>query len=471
MSNIYLHNTLSGKKELFKPLKGGGVSMYNCGPTVYDYQHIGNFRGFIFVDSLRRMFEFNGYKVEQIINITDIGHLSGDNEGNADEGEDRMTKALKREGKPLTLEAMRELADFYTEKFKEDLLKLNIETPKLFPYASDNIPEQKEIIQKLLDKDIAYPISDGIYFDTAKFPSYGELGGSYSPSEEYSRIGINIEKRNPRDFALWKYDKNLGYETPWGKGFPGWHIECSAMSRKYLGETIDIHTGGIEHIQIHHNNEIAQSESASGKKFVNYWLHNEHLQVDGGKMAKSQGNAYILKDLEEKGFSPLDFRFLVLSAHYKSPINFTFESLTGAKNSRHKLIKDLALLPEGREINQEYLKRFINFINDDLGMPQALSLVYEVLKSDISPPNKLATILKFDQVLGLDLLRCIVIYQEEKTKKENNEIPIVVQNLVTEREVARKNQKFERADMLRNEIAELGFIIEDSDSGPKISKK
>lgn len=465
MSTIYLHNTLTGGKEAFKPLKEGVVTMYNCGPTVYDYQHIGNFRSFIFVDTLRRMFEFNGYTVKQIINITDIGHLSGDNEGNADEGEDRMTKALKREGKPMTLEAMKELATFYADRFKEDLLTLNIERPMGFPFASEHIHEDIEMIQKLIDKGFTYKTSDGLYFDTSKMSDYGKLGG-ISSSDDHSRIGQNAEKKSQRDFALWKFNATLGYPASWGNGFPGWHIECSAMAMKYLGETIDIHTGGIEHISVHHNNEIAQSENYSGKPFAHYWLHVSHLQVDGGKMAKSLGNAYTIKNLEEHGYSPLDLRYLVLGAHYKSSINFTFEALTNARNSRLKLLRDLSDLPEGGSLDEEFKGKFEHYVNDDLNTPRALALVFEVLKSEISPADKRATIINFDRVLGLNLEREI-----DTLKNTSADIPIKVSNLVAERELARKNKQYDRSDMLRNEILSMGYVVEDSEQGPRVTKK
>jgi len=463
MGNIYLLNTLGGKKEVFKPITEGQVKMYNCGPTVHNFQHIGNFRAVIFIDTLRRMFEFNGYTVKQIINITDIGHLSSD----SDEGEDKMTNALKREGKPQTKEAMRQLANYYFEKYKADLIKLNIELPEHFPFASDHVEEYVDLIKKLQEKGLIYKITDGVYFDTQKLENYGKLGGIGTESEDRSRVGANSEKKSRRDFALWKSNEELGYPSPWGNGFPGWHIECSAMAIKYLGETLDIHTGGIEHIPIHHNNEIAQSESVTGKPFANYWLHNDHLRVDSAKMAKSVGNVFYVQDLIDKGYDPIAFRYLMLSAHYRIPMNFTFEALDNATRSLEKLVSELAKMPKDGVIDQNYLNKFTEFINDDLGITKALSVVYEILKSEIRDENKLATILKFDEVLGLNLVRYIEQIQEQK----NIEIPIMIQNLATERELARKNQKFERADQLRAEIAELGFIVEDADSGPKISKK
>lgn len=289
---LYLTNTLTKQKELFVPLNEKNVGMYNCGPTVYDYAHIGNLRAYVFADILRRTLEYAGYTVNQVMNITDIGHLSSD----ADDGEDKMTRGLKREGKPLTLEAMKELADFYAEAFKKDLSWLNIEMPHHMPKASEHIAEDIALIQKLEARGFLYTTSDGVYFNTEKDPHYGKLGGLSDINEAQARIHAQSEKKSPRDFAVWKKNDVLGYESPWGKGFPGWHMECSAMSMKYLGETFDIHTGGIDHIPVHHNNEIAQSENATGKPYVRTWLHNAFVTVPSGKMAKSEGTGLTLAD-------------------------------------------------------------------------------------------------------------------------------------------------------------------------------
>ncbi len=456
---LFFYNTLTKQKEEFVPIKEGEVRMYNCGPTVYNYAHIGNLRAYVFADILRRTLEFNTYKVTQVINVTDIGHLSSD----GDDGDDKMTRALKREGKPMTLEAMREIANFYFEKFKEDLQQLNIETPHHFPFASDHIKEDIELIQKLVDKGATYTTSDGVYFDTQSFPSYGELGGAVSTNDEHSRIGLNAEKKNPRDFALWKFNAELGYDAPWGKGFPGWHIECSAMSEKYLGQPFDIHTGGIDHIPVHHNNEIAQSEKANDKKYVNYWLHNAHLNVGEDKMAKSGENFITLVDFVQKGDVPLVYRYLLLTTHYRSPMNFSWEAVNAAGIARKNIIRALWQMPEDGKVDSNFLNQFTSFINDDLGTPQALALIFEVLKSDITDADKKATILKFDEVLGLRL--------DEKIEEESIEIPIAVQNLLKEREVAREKKDFARSDMLRTEIANLGYHIDDTPDGVKVSKK
>lgn len=294
---VFLYDTLKKEKREFSPIKEGEVSMYHCGPTVYDYLHIGNLRTFLLADFLRRVFEFNGYKVHQVMNITDIGHLTSD----ADSGDDKMTKALIREGKELTLENMKQLALFYSDVFKNDLKNLNILTPNSLPMASDHIQEDIDLISLLTKKGFTYKTSDGLYFDTLKYPEYGKLGGIsvIDEKELQSRLAQNSEKKDPRDFALWKFNNTLGYEAPWGKGFPGWHIECSAMSMKYLGESFDIHTGGIDHISVHHNNEIAQSESVTGKPLANYWLHGAFLTVKDSKMAKSSGEFITLKSLVE----------------------------------------------------------------------------------------------------------------------------------------------------------------------------
>ncbi|MEK7567937.1 MAG: cysteine--tRNA ligase [Patescibacteria group bacterium] len=461
MKDIFLFNTLSKQKEKFIPIEEGKVSMYHCGPTVYDYAHIGNLRSYVFADTLRRLFEWHNYKVKQIINITDIGHLSSD----ADQGEDKMTKALKREGRPFTLSAMREVADFYFEKFKIDLKYLNIKTPSEFPFASDHIEEDKELIETLIKKGFTYKTKDGLYFDTSKDFHYGKLGNIAKNDESRPRIVVNDEKKDFRDFALWKFN-DMGYDTTFGKGFPGWHIECSAMSMKYLGETFDIHTGGIDHIPIHHNNEIAQSENATGKAFVHFWMHNAFVIVNEDKMAKSANNFTRLIDLIEKGYSPIAYRMLLLQSHYRSPMNFSLEALSGAKEALYGIYRMLSELSSGGNMENSWIKKFEETINDDLNTPRAVAVLFELLKSDVDSKNKLTTALKFDEVLGLGIKENITLL-----KKETEEIPIIIKNLVAEREVARKNKRFDKADILRQEIGDLGYIVEDLESGPKVYKK
>ena len=451
---ISFHNSLTNKVEPFVPLNEGEVKMYHCGPTVYDFVHIGNLRSFILADLVRRYFEYTNLKVTQVINITDIGHLSGD----GDDGEDKMTKALKREGKPLTMEAMQELADFYSERFKEDTLSLNILPPHHLPKASEHIKEDVELIKTLDEKGFVYATSDGLYFDTSKDPHYGKLGGIGGTTE--SRIGEKSEKRNQRDFSLWKFNTELGYETPWGHGFPGWHIECSAMSQKYLGKTFDIHTGGTDLAPIHHNNEIAQSEAACGCEFARVWLHNEFVILDGSKMAKSDGNIIKLKDIVEKGFSPLAYRYFLLLSHYRTPTNFSFEALEAANNA-YKKLKGV-LNNELGIVNSEYKNKFISALENDLNTSQALAVVWDLIKDEsVSKGDKNSTLLDFDKVLGLNL---------SQNEFEVKEIPSDIQDLINEREVARKNKDFTKSDEIRDLINKKGFVIEDSGDSYKISK-
>ncbi len=438
------------------------MGMYHCGPTVYDFVHIGNLRSWVTADLLRRTLEYGGYEVKQIMNITDIGHLSG----NGDEGEDKMTKGLKREGRPLTIEAMKEMADFYAERFKEDLEKINILTPHEFPKASEHIKEDIELIETLESKGFAYKTSDGVYFDTSRDKDYGKLGGSVSDKEEYSRIGENPEKKNPRDFALWKLNPTLGFESPWGKGFPGWHIECSAMAKKYLGEHFDIHTGGIDLAPIHHNNEIAQSENACDCQFVNYWVHNAFVNIGSDKMAKSEGNFITLNTLTEKKYLPLAYRYWLLQARYNSPINFSFEALESAQTAFIKIVKNYKTLPDGGEVSQRYKEELTKAMNDDLDTPKTIALLWELLKDEpVSPEDKKETIKEFDKLLGLG------IEQNAKELKDTatDELPQNIQDLIEKREDARKNKDWKMSDKLRDEIKSLGYTVEDLPEGPRIS--
>ncbi len=455
MADIQIYNTLSRKKELFKPLKAGEVSMYHCGPTVYDYAHIGNLRSYVFADILRRTFEYNFYKVNQVINITDVGHLVSD----SDEGEDKMTKALKRENKTLSLESMRDIGTFYFGKFVDDLKQLNIKQPNIFPRATDHVADSIEVIQVLEKKAYAYVTSDGVYFDTSKFPAYGKLGNiPIENQKEGTRVSINKEKRNPSDFALWKFDAKLGWQSPWGNGFPGWHIECSAMSRKYLGQPFDIHTGGIDHIPVHHNNEIAQSECAYGTLLANYWMHNAFITMNNGKMAKSAGGFITLEALTEESISPLGYRYWLLTAHYRSPVNFSFEAVRGAQNALIRLMTTVSSYPEGGSPIQAYIERFGAYINDDLDMPQAVALAWELIKdSSSSDADKRATLVQFDRVFGLKL--------DSVPRPPAEHIPAEIQVLAEAREEARKEKDWEKADALRMEIESRGFTINDTPDG------
>ncbi len=450
---------MTNKLEEFKPIKSGEVKMYHCGPTVYDYVHIGNLRASLLADVLRRTFEFLGFKVYQVMNITDVG-IGGNN----DEGEDKIIQGLKREGKNISMESVKELGDFYTERFKEDISKLNIQTPHVLPKASEHIEEQIELVKTLEAKGFTYKTADGIYFDTSKDDHYGKLGQVGKDGE--SRIEPNKEKRSPRDFALWKFNTNLGFPSPWGQGFPGWHLECSAMSTKYLGNTFDIHTGGIDLAPIHHNNEIAQSENACGCEFVHYWLHNEFVNISDSKMAKSEGNQITLKTLIEKGFSPLAYRYFLLMAHYRTPVTFSWEALTAAQNAYKKLKEFFTSLPQNSTPTfsrvLEYYKEFRDVVENDLNTPEALAVVWKLIKDEsVSPLDKRVTLLEFDKVLGLDL---------EHNEFEVKDIPEEVQKLLQEREKVRTSGDFQKADELRDQIKKLGFIVEDTSSGQKISK-
>ncbi len=478
---LSFHNTLSKKKEVFKPLMPGRAGLYNCGPTVYNYVTIGNLRSYVFADTLRRVLEFNGYKVKQVINITDVGHLASD----ADEGEDKMTKALRREHKPLTLEAMKEVALFYEQKFKDDLVALNIDTKHIvFPRASETIDEQIAIIEELERKNYTYKTSDGVYFDTSKFKGYGKLG--QTPTDEknaetdaHARIATNPEKRHQQDFALWKFDANLGWESPWGMGFPGWHIECSAMAMSNLGATIDLHTGGIDHISIHHNNEIAQSEAATGKQFVRYWLHNEFIRLQGEKMAKSSATGFLrLADLNEKGISPLAYRYWLLGASYRSPIDFSFEALKASASAYHKLITQVSRLKKHLEestiepetVDFKSMEQFKAAVNDDLNTPAALSILWKLLSdSSVSPKDKLATIIEFDRVLGLDIDKQsnLLLVQQEK---DEDEVPADVLALAEKREQSRRKKEWKKADELRGKIEKKGYSVKDTVDGFELRK-
>jgi cysteinyl-tRNA synthetase len=398
---LKLHNTLTGKLEDFAPLSPGKVAMYHCGPTVYDYAHIGNLRSYVFADILRRTAEYLGFDVLQAINITDVGHLTSD----ADQGDDKMVKGLRREGLPLSLEGLRELADKYEAAFKEDLKALNVKTPQHFPRATAYLADEIALVEELEKKGFAYKLEDGIYFDTGKLPDYGKLGGLTPLSEAENRVDAS-GKKSPRDFVLWKFssDEKLGFDSPFGKGFPGWHIECSAMSRKILGQPFDIHTGGMDHIPVHHNNEIAQSEAAYGVPLANFWLHNEFLKVNEAKIAKSEGTGITLAELKAKGFSPLAYRYLLLMTHYRSPVNFTWEALEAAQNAYTKITKQVSALPDGGKVDEGYKAQFIEKIGNDLNTPQALALLWTMMKDkNVSPEDKKATAQDFCRVYGLGL--------------------------------------------------------------------
>lgn len=451
MIDIYLHNTLTGKKEKFEPIEKGVVKMYNCGPTVYYYPTIGNMRSYIFADTIKRTFQYFDYKVEQVINITDVGHLVGDQ----DEGEDKVEKTAKAEGKTAE-----EIAEFYENAFYRDLKDVNAEIEKTkFPKASKHIKEQVEMIKMLEEKNFTYQTSDGIYFDTSKFKTYGKLGNiDLLGQEEGARIGINKEKKNKTDFALWKFSKGekrlQEWESPWGVGFPGWHIECSAMSRKYLNQPFDIHTGGIDHISIHHNNEIAQSEAAYEVPLCNYWMHNEFLNVEGEKMSKSLGNTFTISDLKQRKIHPISFRYLLLGAKYNSHINFTWEAVLGAQSTFEKILTLFPTIPETDPTDKKVIKKFEEAISDDLNTPIVISLLQEARSK--------SAILKMDQVLGLNI--------ENLSKDLYSNIPEEILDIKNERDFARKTKNWDKSDSLRSEIEMAGYTIEDGPTQSNIRK-
>lgn len=463
MAELKLYNTLTRKKEVFKPLKNKQAAVYSCGPTVYWYQHIGNLRTYIFNDLLKRVLLYNGYNVKHIINVTDVGHLTSD----GDTGEDKMELATKKEHKTA-----QEIAQHYFSVFLSDLKKLNIISPDKWPRATAHIKEQISLIKKLEEKGFTYRTSDGIYFDTSKLRDYGKLAKlKVSGLKAGKRISLG-EKRNKTDFALWKFSNPPGvrqqeWKSPWGVGFPGWHIECSAMSMKYLGEHFDIHTGGEDHIPIHHTNEIAQSEAATGKKFVNYWLHGAFLvDKEGKKISKSTGGLYTLSELENLGYSPNSFRYFCLQTNYRKPLAFSLENLDASKSAfektKRKIIELKKQKHKGSDETKKYENEFLEAINDDLNIPLALQIFLKALDDpNLDTKKKIETLKKFDSVLGLG----IKDFKEEKT-----EIPQEAKELLKKRESLRKEKKFAEADIIRNKIKTLGYEIEDTPDGPLLRK-
>lgn len=465
---LKLYNSLTKKIEEFKPIHPLQVGMYSCGPTVYQFAHIGNFRAYTTADILVRVLQYNGYEIKFVMNITDVGHLVSD----ADTGEDKLEKSAKKEGKNVW-----EVAEFYTDAFLKDYQALNLTNPSVLSKATGNIKEQIELIKKLEEKGFTYKTSDGIYFDTKKFPKYGQLS-SLDQIKEGARVEVNDEKKNPRDFALWKFSpkdekRQMEWKSPWGVGFPGWHIECSAMSMKYLGATFDIHTGGVDHKEIHHPNEIAQSEAASGQKFVNYWIHTAFMHVNGQKMSKSLNNTYTLYDIEKEGYDTLALRYLYFQTHYRQEMNFTFDALDAAQNAYKKLILDISRLEDPSEsqgkvptgIFDDFEKRFIDALNDDLNTAQALAVLWEVVKSPYPSGPKLKLLYKMDRVLGFNFENLRV-----QLRKAQGIIPGHIQKLAEERQHFRKLKKFNAADQVRAKIEKLGYMVEDTKKGPKVTK-
>lgn len=474
---VYFYNTLTKSKEEFTlPRYTRAVRMYNCGPTVYDTSHIGNLRSYVFADLVHRVLEYNGFSVKQAINITDFGHLSSD----ADSGQDKMSTALRREGLELTLENMRALADRYIQEFYRDLTQLNVDTGRIqFPRASDHIAGEIAMIQTLEEKSYTYAGKDGVYFDTSRFPAYGELGNiDISGLQEGARVTVAEDKRRPTDFLLWKKDEKIGWDSPWGKGFPGWHIECSAMVNATLGKQIDIHTGGIDLMPTHHNNEIAQSESATGKRpFSRFWMHHEFLTIADEKISKSVGNVINLPALIEKGYHPLSLRYVFLGAHYRSPLSFTWQALDAAQTSFLKLRRVVVAENHTGVTLGAWQTKIHERLNDDLDTPGALAAMWEMTKDKkISAADCKATILDADKVFGLGLGHpdgpadslCQKMFG---IAVELTELPDRVQKLVEAREAARREKNWEQADSLRRDLQKMNYVVEDTSEGPRLFKK
>lgn len=481
--NLSIYNTLSREKDQLAPLAPGEISMYCCGPTVYNYQHVGNMRTYIFEDVLRRVLEYDGYKVKHVMNITDVGHLTSD----ADEGEDKMITAMRREGKTPW-----DIAHFYTDVFFQDTGRLNVLRPNIVCPATEHIQEMIDLVQCLFDKGHAYLINDGVYFDVATFPPYGRLSRqSLEDQEAGARVEVNTEKHNPADFALWKRadpSHFMQWDSPWGRGYPGWHIECSAMSMKYLGETFDIHCGGVDHIPVHHENEIAQSEGCTGKPFVYYWLHGEFLLTNNQKMGKSAGAAdeqrdmgegieplnkggggfFTLQTLVDQGYHPLAYRYFCFTAKYRAQLNYTDEGMRAAARALDGLydfVYRASQMPPisggSADWQQIYIDKFTAFINDDLNMPGALAAVHELI-TDANrreqPASILPTLYDWDRVLGLNL-------REKAEERLSETLEPELQSLIDDRQAARKAKDFAQADKLRAQLREAGIEIEDTPQG------
>lgn len=462
---LRIYNTLTRQKEDFTPIHEGKAYMYSCGPTVYNYAHIGNLRTYIFMDLFRRTLRYDGYKLKGVMNITDVGHLLSD----GDTGEDKMQKASREQKKSPW-----EIAAYYTDVFFTDLKKLNIGKPEIIAKATDHIQEMIDYVQKLVEKGYGYEIDDGIYFDIGKFPGYGKLSRlNLEEQQAGARVEVNSQKRHPADFALWKKaepEHIMQWPSPWGMGYPGWHIECSAMSLKYLGMPFDIHTGGVDHIPVHHENEIAQNEALTGKKSVNYWVHGEFMLVNNGKMSKSLGNTYRISDLEERGYKALDFRYFCLNTHYRKKLNFTFEGLDAAKAAYARLLAQVykhktAKASGDTALAEKYLEQFRQAIDDDLNVPLALGILWTMMKE--TPAKELYTAaLEFDKVLGLDLDKAEVPKEEE----QKTEAPQEVIALCEERKAAKAAKDWAKADKLRADIAAMGYTVVDTKDGYKVTK-
>lgn len=453
---LRIYNTLNRKVEEFTSIKALHVGMYACGPTVYDFQHIGHMRRYVGDDILVRALRYNGFEVKHVMNITDVGHLTSD----ADTGEDKMEKGAKEQKLSVW-----DVAKKFEKQFRESIDALNIVRPSKFIRATEAIQDQIDLVKVLEEKGFTYKTTDGIYFDTSKVKDYGKLTGQ---SLDELKAGARVEmgeKKHATDFALWKFSpkdskRQMEWDSPWGKGFPGWHIECSAMSMKELGLTFDIHTGGIDHISIHHTNEIAQSEAATGKLLANYWVHHAFLLAEGEKMSKSLKNFYTVQDVEKKGFDPMVLRYLYLQTHYRQEMNFTWEALKGAQKALDRLRNEVSGYDAPKIGCAEFEERFDTAVNNDLNMPEALAIVWELVHSDYPSHAKAESLFKFDKILGLNL-------SEVRGKKleVGTEIPDEIQKMVDEREELRKQRRFHLADQMRNKIKKLGWEVHDIEDG------
>ena len=456
--SLKLYDTYTRSVREFEPLHPPEVGLYTCGPTVYDYAHIGNLRTYIFEDILRRVLAFNGYTMKHVMNITDVGHLTSD----ADTGEDRMEKGSRRTGMTAW-----EIAELYTQEFRADMERLNIQEPTIWCKATDHIAEQIETVQCIEAHGFTYRTSDGIYFDTSKLPDYGYLGRLDIEGLQSGARVHRGEKRNITDFALWKFSpegqqRQMEWDSPWGVGFPGWHIECSAMSAKYLGTFFDIHCGGEDHITVHHPNEMAQTQACYGTRLANFWLHGYFLQIDSARMGKSAGNFLRVQTLIDEGYDPLAYRFMCLGAHYRSQLSFAWEVLEGAQTALNRLRAAVYGWGEPGTVDEDYIDKFAEHVNDDLNMPRVLALTWDLVKSDLPDTTKKATVLFFDQVMGLRLA---------EWEPAEEIIPDEILALVAQRTEARAARRWQDADALRDQVAAAGYEIEDTPQGPNVHKK
>lgn len=467
---LTFYNTLTRKKEEFHSIDEKRVRMYSCGPTVYSYAHIGNFRAYIMMDTLRRVLKYNGYELKHVMNITDVGHLESD----ADEGEDKMEKAARKEKKDPY-----EIANFYTKIFLKDMEKLNIDKPEIITKATENISQMIDYVKEIIKNGYAYETSKGIYFDISKLDKYPVLSNRKLDDQiAGARVDVDPEKKNPYDFALWiKAPENhiMKWESPWGLSYPGWHLECSTMGRRFLGEEFDIHTGGVDHIPTHHENEIAQSKGATGKIPAHVWMHCEYLQVDGGKMSKSLGNTYTISQLQEKGISPLAFKLFCFTAHYRNKLNFTFEGAYGAQKALERLYDSYVKNVNGaddveEDVIKEYEEKFLSYINDDMNMPGAMSVVWDIARNTKKSAKFANLLLKFDEVLGLDMKNAEK-YLVKFKQNDSEELPAEIKKLVEERKNARAEKNWAKSDEIRDKIISLGYSIKDTKDGIIVKKE